>query len=126
MTEGNLKSRLKVGMLRTQILLSWSLDEAIQTADSMKARGYGIGKKSSYIPYQMEKRDWGWFIFLFSVLLFCILGGLYGYGKIVIYPELGTLHLYMFDWILYVCMIILYSFPLIVEGREQLKWICSK
>ena len=28
-----------------QILLTWSLEEAIETADSMKARGYGMGKE---------------------------------------------------------------------------------
>lgn len=126
LTEGNLRERAKAGMLKTQILLTWSLEEAIQTADSMKARGYGIGKKTAYIPYRMEKRDWAWLILLGLLFLVCIIGGLLGYGKIIIYPELGTLQFYLLDWVLFGCMIILHSFPLIVEGKEQLKWISLK
>lgn len=126
LTEGNLRERAKAGMLKTQILLTWSLEEAIQTADSMKARGYGIGKKTAYIPYRMEKQDWAWLILLGLLFLVCIIGGLLGYGKIIIYPELGTLQFYLLDWVLFGCMIILHSFPLIVEGKEQLKWISLK
>lgn len=121
-TAGNIRNRVKNGMVMIQILLTWSLEEAIETADSMKSRGYGSGKKSSYIPYRMEKRDWGWLITLLLLFLICIAGGSLGYGKIHIYPELGTLHLYLFDWILLIGMSILFSFPLIVEGREQLRW----
>jgi len=122
MTVGSLRQRARNGMHMIQILLTWSLEEAIQTADSMKARGYGIGKKTSYIPYRMEKRDWGWLITLLILFSICIWGGTLGYGKIVIYPELGTLHLYTLDWMLFGCMIVIIAFPLIVEGRERLRW----
>jgi energy-coupling factor transport system permease protein len=105
-----------------QILLTWSLEEAVQTADSMKARGYGSGKKTSYIPYRMEKRDWGWLMTLLCLFFFCIAGGTLGYGKIVIYPELGTLYLFLIDWLLLLAMSVLFAFPLIVEGREKLRW----
>jgi len=122
MSEGNIRVRAKNGMSMIQTLLTWSLEEAIQTADSMKARGYGSGKKSSYIIYRMTKRDWVWLITLLFLFSICIAGGLLGYGKIVIYPELGTLHLYILDWVLLFCMVALISFPLLVEGREHFKW----
>lgn len=126
LTNGSLKKRSEHGMLMLKVLLTWSLEEAIQTADSMKARGYGIGKKSSYIPYKIEKRDWVWITTLLVLFLICIAGGTLGYGKILIYPELGTLHLYPLDWLLLICMIVLYSFPLITEGREWFRWRYSK
>lgn len=122
LSNGTLKRRAENGMLMLKILLTWSLEEAVQTADSMKARGYGIGKKSSYIPYKIEKRDWTWIVTLFTLFVICIIGGILGYGKIHIYPELGTLHLYPIDWILLICMTIIYSFPLITEGREWIRW----
>lgn len=119
---GSIKERAKSGMLIIQILLTWSLEEAIQTADSMKSRGYGIGKKTSYIPYKMQKQDWSWLFLLIILFILCIAGGSLGYGKIVIYPQLGTLHLYPFDWLIYSCMVVIVSFPLIVEGREYVRW----
>ncbi len=122
MTIGNLHERARNGLLRIQILLTWSLEEAVQTADSMKVRGYGSGKKSSYIPYKMEKRDWTWLSILLLLLIICIAGGTLGYGKLVIYPRIGTFHLFPIDWILYFCMIVIFSFPLLEEGREGIRW----
>lgn len=123
---GTLLNRAKNGMSMIKILLTWSLEEAIQTADAMKARGYGLGKKSSYIPYHMGRQDWGWLVTMLLSFIICIAGGMLGYGKIVIYPELGPLSLYPLDWVVYVCMIILIAFPLIVEGRELLRWTLLK
>lgn len=123
---GTIRERMRSGMLMLHILLTWSLEEAIQTADSMKARGYGIGHRVSYVPYRMEKRDWFWLSALIILYVVCLTGGFLGYGKIVIYPQLGTLHLFIFDWITFGSMVILYSFPLLVEGREQLRWKFSQ
>lgn len=122
MSSGSIRERAKNGMVMMQILLTWSLEEAIETADSMKARGYGMGKRSPYVPYKMEARDKGWLTALLFLFTICLAGGFLGYGKIVIYPELGTLQLYPIDWIMLVSLIGLVAFPLLVEGREQLKW----
>lgn len=126
MAEGRLKERIKIGMLRIQQLVAWSLEEAVQTADSMKARGYGLGKKTSYTPYYMAGRDRGSLIVLIVLFLLCFAGGLLGYGKITIYPELGPFRFFLLDWILFICMILLFSFPLFVEGREIIRWKCSR
>jgi len=121
-TQGSLKERAKNGMNMIQTLLTWSLEEAIQTADSMQARGYGSGKKTSYILYKMEKKDWFLAIFLGVLLIICLAGGWLGYGKIIIYPALGTLQFYPIDWIVLCCMVIVIALPLILEGIEWLQW----
>lgn len=122
---GPLLNRLKSGMLFLQVLLSWSLEEAIQTADAMKARGYGSGRKSSYIPYRIMGRDWAALMALTLLFALCLLGGYLGYGKIIIYPELGTLQFYPLDWITGLSMILLIAFPVLIEGREKLRWTYS-
>jgi len=121
-SEGNIKLRTRNGMYMIQTLLTWSLEEAIQTADSMKARGYGSGKKTTYLLYKMKRQDWLSLFILLFLFVICLVGGLLGYGKIIIYPQLGTLHLYILDWVVLVCMMLLLSFPLIIEGREMLRW----
>lgn len=126
MDVGTIRERARSGLLRLQILITWSLEEAIQTSDSMKARGYGIGNRSAYVPYKMEKRDWVSFVMLAVLFIFCLIGGALGYGKILIYPELGTLHMYSLDWIVLVCMMIIYAFPLLAEGRERARWTFSQ
>lgn len=122
MTTGSLRDRVKNAMTLLQILLTWSLQEAMDTADSMKARGYGTGKRSPYIPYKMDKRDKGWLATMGILFALCLAGGMLGYGKMIIYPALGTLQFYLLDWVLLACMLGVLAFPLFVEGREQFKW----
>src|SRR5699024_4213728 len=119
---GPVKYRAKNGMNFLKILLTWSLEEAIQTADAMKTRGYGLGKKSAYLPWYFGKRDLFVFIFLALLFSFSVFAGIFGYGKIVIYPALGTLEFFFLDICAYMAMILLIGFPIIVEGREALKW----
>lgn len=121
-SSGTLKQRCQNGMTLIQILLTWSLEEAIETADSMKARGYGIGNRSSYIPYKMTYRDRVCLLVLGSLLIICLVGGFFGYGRINIYPAISSLQLTWMEWLLMINAFILLSFPLLVEGREQLRW----
>ena len=120
--QGTIRNRAKSGMSIMQILLAWSLEEAIETADSMKARGYGTGKRSPYIPYRITKMDRNWLVYLVLFFIISIVGGFLGYGKIIIYPQLGTLHLYSLDWVVLFSSLAVTLFPVFVEGREQLKW----
>ncbi|MBB4823246.1 energy-coupling factor transport system permease protein [Sporosarcina luteola] len=120
--QGTIRNRAKSGMSILQILLAWSLEEAIETADSMKARGYGTGKRSPYIPYRITKTDQNWLIYLAIFFIISVAGGFLGYGKIIIYPKLGTLHFYPLDWVVFTSCLAVMLFPVLVEGREQLKW----
>lgn len=120
--QGTIRNRAKSGMSIMQILLAWSLEEAIETADSMKARGYGTGKRSPYIPYRITKMDRNWLVYLVLFFIISIVGGFLGYGKIIIFPQLGTLHLYSLDWVVLFSSLAVMLFPVFVEGRERLKW----
>ena len=39
-------------------LTTWALEGSIVTADSMRSRGYGTAKRTSFMIYRMERRDW--------------------------------------------------------------------
>lgn len=54
-------------------LVSWSLENAIDTAVAMKARGYGSTRRTNYGPYRFRKSDFTFIVFtvaLFTVTLF--------------------------------------------------------
>ena len=40
------------------IMVTWSLESAIDTADSMRSRGYGCAKRTSFQRYAMTGTDW--------------------------------------------------------------------
>lgn len=39
------------------IMISWAMENSIETADSMKARGYGLGKRTAFSVYRFSRRD---------------------------------------------------------------------
>ena len=39
-------------------LTTWALEGSIVTADSMRSRGYGTSKRTSFMIYRMSSRDW--------------------------------------------------------------------
>ncbi len=48
---------LSGGMTGLSSLMSWALESGISTADSMKCRGYGSGKRSTFSIYRMGRSD---------------------------------------------------------------------
>lgn len=120
--QGPLKKRLRDGMKQLQVLLTWSLEEALQTADSMNARGYGTTQRSAYEHYVMAKRDRTLWVLMLTTAAICFSGWGAGYGKLTIYPRLESMALSPLEWLSYGCFCIFLAIPAVVEGRELLKW----
>ncbi len=112
--------RARAGMEILNILVTWSLEAALQTAISMRARGYGLGKRSSALVYPFEKRDICWLIFFGLTGAASMLGALLGYGQLEIYSRLGTLGP-VISWH-YLTVLLFISAPIYLEGKELLQW----
>lgn len=69
---GKIKGSLKV----FSIVVTWSLESAIETADSMKSRGYGLPGRTAFSLFRFEKRDALALIFI----LFC---GAYVFAAVI-------------------------------------------
>lgn len=77
MGEANQKSffkKISTCARQTSILISWSLEASIETADSMAARGYGLKNRTTYSIYKLELRD---FILIFIMILFAFVSIFY-------------------------------------------------
>ncbi|QFT87748.1 Energy-coupling factor transporter transmembrane protein EcfT [Bacillus sp. THAF10] len=122
MTKGSLKQRAKTGMYFMQKLLTWSLEEALQSAESMKARGYGKTTRSLYQIYRMRKSDWGLAAIFVLVTIIGMVGAKKNYGILPIYPELGSFMFTRGDLFYYLVFTSLVSIPFMMEGAERLKW----
>lgn len=62
------REKLTDGMAILGALTSWALEGSIVTADSMRSRGYGTAKRSSFQIYRMTGQD-GWLLALMGLLL---------------------------------------------------------
>ncbi|WP_062049402.1 energy-coupling factor transporter transmembrane component T [Bacillus sp. JCM 19034] len=121
-TSGKWNEKAKKGLLYVQVLLTYSLEEAIQTADSMKARGYGTGKRSSYDHFSWYRSDYFVAALIIGCLLILFYGRFNGYGYLTIYPVMDSLQLVGADWFLLSFIVVYFLFPLWLEWGGMLKW----
>ena len=56
-SDGSLLQRLRNGVNILSILLTWCLENALETADSMKSRGYGLPGRTAFSIYRLDDRD---------------------------------------------------------------------
>ena len=54
---GSIIKRAKHGITIFSILVTWALENAIETADSMKSRGYGLPGRTAFSIYRFDVRD---------------------------------------------------------------------
>ena len=56
-SEGSLFNRIRAGFNMLSILVTWALENAIETSDSMRSRGYGLHGRTAFSIYSFTKRD---------------------------------------------------------------------
>lgn len=123
---GAMRQRLKNGIKLVQMLLTWSLEDGIETADSMAARGYGIQKRSQYNPYQMHAEDIFSLLFMAGLSVITISGAWLGDGVFVRSPVVELVFLYGWEWLFFAIHCLLVGFPLIVTAKEEAQWLYWK
>lgn len=105
------------------VVVSWSLEESMLTAKSMKARGYGIKRRTNYLSYKIQRIDYIFFLFIGITVMISIFGLLEGYGRIEVYPTISfnisenVLNIY------YLAFLFLLSPIIYLELRERLLWL---
>ncbi|MDB4865862.1 MAG: energy-coupling factor transporter transrane protein EcfT [Cohnella sp.] len=121
-TEGSLVQRARNGTRLVGTLLSWTLEDALQTADSMQARGYGTGPRSSYPAFRFRWRDAiaAAGLVAAAVVVFGLWVG--GHGFLTIYPKLGAFGLSAGDRAAMLFYLVYLLLPLGWEWRDRKAW----
>ena len=122
LSEGSLIFRIRQFFKELSILISWSLEEAIETSDSMEARGYGLKGRTSFHLYHFEKRDIQGIILIILLgimpLILCFMGktDIYYYPTIM-FPKTDILQISSI-----VMYFIILTIPTIIDVRGRKKW----
>lgn len=118
--------RIKRAAETLSAMTSWALENSIETSDSMRARGYGVGRRTSFSLYRFELRDKIMLTLLVLFILFIIIGTSAGAIDFEFYPVLQAPRLSGFSLGVYISYGMLCATPLILEGLEYLKWTYFK
>ena len=121
-SNGSLIQRAKHGLTILSIMVTWALESAIETADSMKSRGYGLKGRTAFSIYRFDKRDRSMLIFLLLCALHIILGSVFDGLTWVYYPRLKGAFLSPYTLSLYLVYLLLSIMPVILNLREDRKW----
>ncbi len=117
--EDNIIDTIKMKIKVFSVLITWTLENGIVTANSMDARGYGIGRRTVYSDYKIKVSDMFFLIisvFLFSVSVLSIYHSKHSY-----YPEFILINdnISKIGYISYSCLAF---FPLLIQIKETIKW----
>jgi energy-coupling factor transport system permease protein len=119
MSQGNLRQRTDNGLKITTVLMSWSLEDGLDTADSMKARGYGSGRRTFYSAYKFRGRD-RLAITIITLLTLAVIIFYYFFTDFYFFPILSfsfSLYRLVLPLFLY---LILWLLPIALELRHKI------
>lgn len=121
-TQGTRMQKIRNGVELISGLLTWALENGLESADSMKGRGYGLPGRTSYANMKFTKLDWN--VFALEVVL--ALGLFYGSFKHVFrisyYPVLTWHRSGMLEIVCYSLYGLFALIPLIIDGKEEMTW----
>lgn len=75
-SDGSLLRRIRNAVTIFSIMVTWALENAIETADSMKSRGYGLPGRTAFSIYRFDERD------KILLLWLCFCGSVLGWGAL--------------------------------------------
>lgn len=120
--EENLVDRLRGEMRIFSVLVTWALENGVITADSMSARGYGVGRRTRFALFRFRRRD----AILCAVCL--LLGGIAiagaGTGALTFrfYPRCAAAQNNPFATISCISYGLLALLPGLFEVEEHIRW----
>lgn len=106
-------------------MITWALENAIETADSMKARGYGLKGRTAFSIYRFDRRDTVASVIMLAVLACVVVGISRGFSFTQYNPQIrisGLQPLSLGSLFTYLSYFIFCMMPVIIDGVAELKW----
>ena len=121
-TKPPLKMRLRQAGKNASILISWSLESSIESADSMEARGYGLRGRTSFNLYRFSRRDTAMMVWLCVLGALCIAGCALHKTEAWFYPVYKLHPFDMMTAVTLIAFILMAATPLIMDIAGELRW----
>lgn len=121
-SEGSVFVRVKNSIRILSAVITWSLENAIDTSDSMKSRGYGLTGRTAYSNYVFDKRDVTALIYLAVTIIYFLIGALLGKIHYRYFPSMRGTDMSFYSTSIFISYIMICIMPIIIEIWEELKW----
>lgn len=115
-------SRLKLSIRVLSIMTTWAIEHAVETAQSMKGRGYGLPGRTAFSIYRWQARDTRLFIFELVLGVSVLIGGIRGSFQWSWMPIMSNLHITLENGLIFGSYLLLTLLPAGLNGKEEMEW----
>jgi energy-coupling factor transport system permease protein len=119
---GTYLERARHGMKILSIMVTWALENAVETADSMKSRGYGLKGRTSFSIFRFDARDKGILLIMTGFIAVLLMGALCGQNNIQYFPSVKVVDMSGFSILVYSVYAMFSTIPICLNIVEEIKW----
>lgn len=121
-SNGSVWQRMRHAFTILSIMLTWSFENAIETSDSMRSRGYGLPGRTAFSIYRFDRRDCAALLFLCACGAWLITGWARGGLHWRYFPSVRGVGAQVYPVSLFIVYALLSLLPLIVDIAADKKW----
>ncbi len=109
------------------ILFTWTLDEFMQTTESMKSRGYSLKGRTSFSIYRFDNRDRSFVMAIFWCVSILLVGVLLNQTHIIFDPQIIINKVTVLSYVFYTAYACLCLMPMGLQiiGEIRFKRLCK-
>ncbi|MDD6483647.1 MAG: energy-coupling factor transporter transmembrane component T [Clostridiales bacterium] len=119
---GSIIQRARHGICILSIMTAWALENAIETADSMRSRGYGHPGRTAFSIFTFDKRDKNALLCIAVLGIYTLAGNMAGAMRFSYFPAMESSELSVFGISVLAAYFALCMCPIIIELWEAGKW----
>ena len=121
-SEGSIWRRTKIAITVLSIMVTWALENAIETADSMKSRGYGLKGRTAFSIYRFDDRDRLALLYLGFCGFYLLTGTMISAFGFRYFPSIRYIGLNAVTLSLQFVYLILCLMPVALNWAEEKQW----
>lgn len=113
--------KIKSGVDTLSAAVTYCLENAVETSDSMQARGGG-GKRCTYSIFRFDKRDKKMLVLLLLLLFYVLAAAFFGEFHFAYFPKIKRADISLYGIGAFAAYAILCFVPVITGIKEELVW----
>lgn len=121
-SSGSIIKRTKNLISILSIMITWALENAIDTADSMHSRGYGNPNRTSFSIYTFNKKNTISLLYIFILGIYVLVGGFMGGFDFVYFPSIKMTNISFYSISCYIAYTLLCIYPITINIKEEMRW----
>jgi energy-coupling factor transport system permease protein len=102
--------------------VTWALENAIETSDSMRSRGYGLPGRTAYSLYRFDARDRILLMVMLALMATAVTVFIAGKASVMYFPVFSVTDARPLSVIAFACHAAVCLTPLVIDVREDVAW----